>query len=192
MANKNNPGNPRQAAVPASPATASPATAAPQEKGKLQDVKDSVGSAAEAAREKASEIGDRAREQARDVGEQVKVGAQLASMTSKAVASDAIDTLKDKAEEQKNAGANAVGRLARSAGEAADNVESTSPYVANAIRQTANAVERTASDIGNSDLNDLVKAVGEYGQKRPMVLLAAGVVGGILLGRIFGSTNNRT
>ncbi len=102
----------------------------------------------------------------------------------KEAAGDMLSSIKQGAESQKTAAADAVANLSARAGEAADDLEQTSPQIANALRKTASAVESAATDIRDKDFDELAHAVVDFGRKRPMALLAMGLLGGVMLGRL--------
>jgi ABC-type transporter Mla subunit MlaD len=118
---------------------------------------------------------------------------------SKAVAGDALEkasastsqfgaglaeTLREGAETQKNAGADAVTTLARSARNAADDLENKSPEVARLVRSSANVVERVSTDLRNQSLADLVDATSNFAVRHPVAFFGCGVLAGFVAARL--------
>jgi uncharacterized protein YbjQ (UPF0145 family) len=101
-----------------------------------------------------------------------------------AVASDASSAFKDAVETNKTAGADAVVNLARSAKDAADGIEGTSPQIAKIVRNTADSVEKISTDIRDSSVGELVDAVTDFAKRRPAAFFGCGIVAGIVLSRL--------
>jgi ElaB/YqjD/DUF883 family membrane-anchored ribosome-binding protein len=94
------------------------------------------------------------------------------------------DTLRQGAETQKNAGADAVTALARSARNAADDLENRSPEAARLVRSSANAVERVSTDLRNQSLADLVDATSNFAVRHPVAFFGCGVLAGFVAARL--------
>lgn len=166
------------------------------EKGILKKAGDMRDTAAEYASGKAGQAAEKAG-QARDyvagkageAGETISTAAQAGGALGRAAVSDIGHGVGDAVESQTRNAAGAVESLAHSVGERANGLQETSPHLASTIKGAANAVENAARRAGESDLDDLARAVTDFGQKRPFTLLAVGVVGGLVLGRILNSSN---
>jgi ElaB/YqjD/DUF883 family membrane-anchored ribosome-binding protein len=129
---------------------------------------------------------------AKSVSELGSQASDLASDTKSTVskiASGVADNLRDGVENQKNAGADVVASLARSARDAADSMESTSPQVANLVRSSANAVEKASKDFREQSLGDIMDSAGEFAAKQPVAFFGCGILAGLLISRLLTSSN---
>jgi ABC-type transporter Mla subunit MlaD len=95
------------------------------------------------------------------------------------------DTFVQGAETQKNAGADAVTTLARSARDAADGMQESSPEVARLVRSSADAVERVSTDLRNQSLSDLAEATSNFAARYPIAFFGCGVLAGFIAARLF-------
>jgi ElaB/YqjD/DUF883 family membrane-anchored ribosome-binding protein len=145
----------------------------------------------EKAKEGAGEAMNSAVETAREYTDKATSSAGATMERGKEMAGEMFTSLKEGAESQKVAAADAVANLSHRAGEAADSLEETSPQLANALRKTASVVETAATDVRDKDFDELAHAVAEFGRRRPFAMLAMGVVGGVVLGRLLSSSDRR-
>ena len=106
------------------------------------------------------------------------------------LASNAAETFKSAVEDQKTAGAGAIGDVARAAKDAADNFQDRAPELANAVRTVAGRVEGISNDIRDRSVNELMSAVTEFAGQRPMAFFGCGILAGLVISRLF-STSNR-
>jgi len=118
-------------------------------------------------------------------GEALSEGQKRSSELAGGVA----QTLRDGAEAQKNAGASAVASLARSAREAAENLEGSAPEAARLVRSSADAVERLSTRLKDQSLSDIAASVASLARRQPLLAIGGGVVAGIVLGRLLASSN---
>lgn len=106
------------------------------------------------------------------------------------LASNAAETFKSAVEDQKTAGAGAIGDVARAAKDAADNFQDRAPELANAVRTVAGRVEGISNDIRDRSVNELMSAVTEFAAQKPMAFFGCGILAGLVISRLF-STSNR-
>lgn len=135
---------------------------------------------------------------ARKEGEKAldSAGAAASSLVSgaKASASDfannAAESFKTAVEDQKTAGAGAIGDVARAAKDAAENFQDRAPELASAVRTVANRVEGISNDIRDRSVGDLMTSVTAFAGERPITFFGCGIVAGLVISRLF-STSNR-
>ena len=106
------------------------------------------------------------------------------------LASNAAETFKSAVEEQKTAGAGAIGDVARAAKGAADNFQQRAPELANAVRTVAERVEGVSNDIRDRSVNELMSSVAEFAGQKPMAFFGCGILAGLVVSRLL-STSNR-
>ena len=106
------------------------------------------------------------------------------------LASNAAETFKSAVEDQKTAGAGAIGDVARAAKDAADNFQDRAPELANAVRTVAGRVEGISNDIRDRSINELMSSVTEFAGQKPMAFFGCGILAGLVISRLF-STSNR-
>ena len=111
-------------------------------------------------------------------------GASVSRMTS-----GLADSLREGVETQKNAGADAVASLARSARDAARGMDDTSPQVANLVRASADAVESASNSFRQQSLGDILDSAGEFAAKQPVAFFGCGVLAGLIISRLFAPSN---
>lgn len=137
--------------------------------------------------ERSDDLGDARNEGAKAVDHAKESASMLASAAKNAasdLAANAAETFKSAVHEQKSAGADAVGDLARAAKGAADNFQDRAPELANMVRNVADRVEGVSNDIRDRSLNDLITSVTEFASARPMAFLGCGVLAGVVLSRL--------
>jgi hypothetical protein len=131
--------------------------------------------------------GDKALKQA---GDAVSKLASDAKDSVAEFASNAADTFKSSVEEQKTAGAGAIGDVARAAKGAADNFQDRAPELANAVRNVANRVEGVSNDIRDRSVNELMGSVADFAAEKPLAFFGCGILAGLVISRLL-STSNR-
>ena len=104
-------------------------------------------------------------------------------------AGNAAETFKSAVEEQKTAGAGAIGDVARAAKGAADNFQDRAPELANAVRTVAGKVEGISNDIRDRSVNELMAAVTEFAGQKPMAFFGCGILAGLVISRLLSSSN---
>ena len=107
-----------------------------------------------------------------------------AASSASAMAGDVADHLKDGAEAQKNAGADAISGMARSARDAAGKLDETSPQLAGLVRQSADAVERVSTNIRGQSLGELMESASQFAARQPAAFFGVGILAGLVLSRM--------
>jgi uncharacterized protein YbjQ (UPF0145 family) len=124
-----------------------------------------------------------------DVQNLASTAAQEGKAYAGAVASDASSAFKEAVETNKAAGADAVVNLARSAKDAADGIEGTSPQIAKIVRNAADGVEKISTDIRDGSISELLEAVTDFAKRRPAAFFGCGIVAGIVLSRLMRTSH---
>jgi ABC-type transporter Mla subunit MlaD len=106
------------------------------------------------------------------------------------LATNAAETFKSAVEDQKTAGAGAIGDAARAAKDAADKYQDRSPELANAVRTVAGRVEGISNDIRDRSIKELMSSVTEFAGQKPMAFFGCGFLAGLVISRLL-STSNR-
>ena len=113
--------------------------------------------------------------------------------SAKASASDfagsAAETFKSAVEDQKTAGAGAIGDVARAAKDAADNFQNRAPELAKAVKTVAGRVEGISNDIRDRSVNELMASVTEFAGQKPMAFFGCGILAGLVISRLLRSSN---
>jgi hypothetical protein len=136
--------------------------------------KDAVGEAAQTAKTEASNLGHDLKAH----------GEQLVH--------DARARAEDMAEQQKAAGADQVEGMARAAGKAADELEATSPQLAQYVRQAASAAEDFSRSIRNRNFGEILEDVTAYARREPVMFFGITVAAGFAISRFLKSTAERS
>lgn len=105
-------------------------------------------------------------------------------------AGNAADSFKSAVEDQKTAGAGAIGDVARAAKGAAENFQDRAPELANAVRTVAEKVEGISNNVRDRSVNDLMASVTEFAGQKPMAFFGCGILAGLVISRLL-STSNR-
>jgi hypothetical protein len=90
----------------------------------------------------------------------------------------------DLADRSKEAGADAVAGVARTAQALADSVASDSPAIAEYVRGAGQKIDRLATDLREKKLGDLLGSAAEFGRSHPAALLAGAALVGFALSRV--------
>jgi hypothetical protein len=104
-------------------------------------------------------------------------------------ASGTAQAFKEAVEDQKSAGAEAVGDLARAARGAAEGFQDRAPQLAGAVRTVADRVENVSNDIRDRPVNDLMASVTDFAGSRPWTFFACGILAGVVLSRLLSSSD---
>lgn len=124
-----------------------------------------------------------------DVQNLASTAAEEGKAYAGAVASDASSVFKEAVESNKTAGADAVVNLARSAKDAADGIEGTSPQIAKIVRSAAESVEKISTDIRDRNVGELFDTVSDFAKRQPAAFFGCGIVAGIVLSRLMRSSS---
>lgn len=135
---------------------------------------------------KAGEEGGKAIENATDAAASLLSSAKASAGD---FAGNAAETFKSAVEEQKTAGAGAIGDVARAAKGAADNFQDRAPELANAVRTVAGRVEGISNDIRDRSVNELMATVTEFAGQKPMAFFGCGILAGLVISRLLSSSN---
>ena len=114
-----------------------------------------------------------------------------AAASASKLTGDVLDNLREGAEAQKNAGADAVASLARSARDAAGRIDETSPQIAGLVRQSADTVERASASIRSQSIGELMDATSAFATKQPVAFFGVGILAGLVLSRLLRDSGAR-
>ena len=144
----------------------------------FSDARREAGKTAESASDAASKLMNAAKSSA----------SNLASSASD-IAGNAAETFKSAIEDQKTAGAGAIGDVARAAKGAAENFQDRAPELANAVRRVAGRVEDISDDIRDRPINELMASVAEFAGQKPIAFFGCGILAGLVVSRLLSSSN---
>ncbi len=148
---------------------------------------------AEAAMESIKDAASTAADTAKSTFDGMKDAAGTVAGSAKStltgMASDAAKAFTDAVAEQKTAGAGAIADVARSARESADGFKDQAPQVANAVRSVAGSIERASNDIKDRSVNQLMDSVSAFAHRQPLAFLGCGILGGLILSRLFSASD---
>ena len=88
------------------------------------------------------------------------------------------------ADKSKQAGADAVAGLGRTATTIADSVAEQSPAIADYVRGAGAKIDRLASDLRDKKVGDLMTSAVEFGRSQPVVMIAGAALVGFALSRL--------
>jgi hypothetical protein len=132
-------------------------------------------------------------EEAKSSISDVKDAAQKLAESAKASVSDyaatTVKAFQDATEQQKTAGAGAIGDVARAAKDAAQGFEESSPQFASVVRTVADKVEVVSNDIRDRSIGELTESVLDFAKQRPAAFFGCGIVVGVVLARLFSSSS---
>jgi hypothetical protein len=92
------------------------------------------------------------------------------------------------AEEQKKAGADQIGGVARAIHGAADEVERELPQVAGFVHDAAAKLEGAAASLRERSIDDLVHSLNNFARKQPVTFFGGAVLAGFALSRFLKSS----
>ena len=90
----------------------------------------------------------------------------------------------DIADRSKQAGAEAIAGVARTAQTLADSVAQDSPAIADYVRGAGQKIDLLATDLREKKVGDLLSSAAEFGRSQPAVLLAGAALVGFALSRL--------
>ena len=106
-----------------------------------------------------------------------------------------IQDIKDQAlrnaEQQKDAGADRIGGVAKVAHGVARELEDEFPLGAAYVHEAAAQLEAGATKLRESRIEDLVKGVGRMARTQPAVFFGGAMLAGVLLSRFLKSSSHR-
>jgi hypothetical protein len=115
-------------------------------------------------------------------------GAEIGQAVGQAVGRKAEDI----ADRSKQAGAEAIAGVARTAQTLADSVAQDSPAIADYVRGAGQKIDRLASDLREKKVGDLLSSAAQFGRSQPAVLLAGAALVGFALSRLIKAGATRS
>ena len=110
----------------------------------------------------------------------------------RAKAAEVIDPLKDQAreaaEEQKQAGAEQIGSVARAVHGAAGELEHELPHAAGYVHEAADRLDRAASALRERSVDDLFRSLSDFARSQPATFFGSAVFAGFALSRFLKSS----
>lgn len=146
-----------------------------------RDLKDQAVAGGRDLKEKVSEL-------AHSSTEAVKEQASEFADAAKGFVSQAGETLKQRAYEQKGAGADYVSNIAESIRRAAREFDNDLPIAATYIRKAADKVEDVSDTVREGDFQDLVRGAQSFAQRQPTAFLGLAVLAGFGVVRFLKSS----
>ena len=110
--------------------------------------------------------------------------ADQASGVARAVGEAVGKKVEEVADESKQAGADAVAGLGRTASTIADSVAEQSPALADYVRGAGEKIDRLATDLRDKKVGDLMTSAVEFGRSQPIAMIAGAVLVGFALSRL--------
>ena len=92
-------------------------------------------------------------------------------------------------EDQKMRGADAIRHVARAIDSAATELDSQSPMIARAVRETARQVEGLSDNLSGRSVNQLIHSAAELARAQPALFIGGSVVAGFALARFLMSSS---
>ena len=107
-----------------------------------------------------------------------------ASGAARAVGEAVGKKVEEVADKSKQAGADAVAGLGRTASTIADSVAEQSPAIADYVRGAGEKIDRLATNLRDRKVGDLMNSAVEYGRSQPIVMIAGAALVGFALSRL--------
>jgi hypothetical protein len=142
--------------------------------------------------EQAGALAHDLKDQAAEAGRQIKGHAADLAEGAKGLASDAGDRLRDTLADQKAAGADYVGGIAKAVRRAAGEFDEELPQAAQYIRRAAEQMDGVSNALRRRDFNELLGGVQDFARRQPTAFLGATVLAGFVLVRFLKSSNAAT
>jgi vacuolar-type H+-ATPase subunit E/Vma4 len=153
-----------------------------------RDAAEKVQEAGARARAGASEIGDEARRTAGKVQDEIAAAAE----SVKEQVGEAAQTVKQRAramaDDQKTAGAEQLGGLARAINQAADELQDEMPQAAGFVREAATRVDNVSHMIRERSIEDLVQGANNFARTNTIAFFGMSLVAGFALSRFLKSS----
>lgn len=134
------------------------------------------------------QVQDSAARAIHDLRDQAGAAVEEAKSQTGELASSATARVRGIIEEQKSAGAQALGAMARAAQDAAGQLEERTPMVARAVRQAAAGADRISRDVRERGAGDLANTVADFARREPVAFFAGSVLAGLVLARFVKSS----
>lgn len=155
-------------------ANSGPGGRQPGSKSTKQQVQDTANEAVEAGRD----LKDRVVGLAESSVEQARARAEEFAETAKEFASEAGETLKQRAYEQKEAGADYISNIADAIRRASHEFDNDLPIAGLYMRKAASKVEEISDTVHYGDLSTLVRGVQDFARRQPTAFLGLAVLAG--------------
>jgi hypothetical protein len=111
-------------------------------------------------------------------------GADQAAGVARAVGEAVGKKVEEVADKSKQAGADAVAGLGRTASTIADGVAEQSPAIADYVRGAGEKIDRLATDLRDKKVGDLMASAVEFGRSQPIAMIAGAALVGFALSRL--------
>ena len=108
------------------------------------------------------------------------------------VASTATESVYGLAEDQKNAAADKVGRVAEIVHGAAEALERELPHTAHYVRQAGSNIDGAAEAIRRQSIATVLELVGEFARRQPMLAMGISAMAGLAFARFLRSSSGRS
>jgi hypothetical protein len=131
-------------------------------------------------------------------GTQSDTAGNLSALADSATAKlgEVAEPVKEKAievaQQQKDAGAEQVGHIARAMHGAASALEQEMPQFANYVHDAGQKLEQLAGDLRDGSVNELMDRFGRYAKDQPALLFGGAMVAGFALTRFLKSSAKHT
>jgi gas vesicle protein len=108
---------------------------------------------------------------------------------AKGMAGSASDKLYEAVDDQKQTGADYIGRIAETIRRAGREVEKEIPFVGPYVRQAASQVDQISETVRNGDVSDLMTTVQDFARRQPMAFLGITTLAGFAAVRFIKSSS---
>jgi len=122
--------------------------------------------------------------------EAARAAAEVRQQSSE-IASTAMEQAENYASEQKEAGAQHVANFARAVERAADELEASSPELAQYAQSAASTVTRFSDTLRQSNVRELLDEANDFARREPALFFGAAIVAGMALSRFLRSSAER-
>jgi len=156
-----------------------------QNAGSPQDLKDQMTDAGSEIKQRAGDVLRASTETARDKFKE-------AADAAKEAAAGTADRLQDQAREQKQSGADFVGRFAGNIRDAARAFENDVPFAARSINSAAEYVDEAAEKIRNGSFRDLLDGATDFAKRQPAAFLGLSVLAGFAAVRFLKASGSQS
>jgi hypothetical protein len=123
--------------------------------------------------------------QAEYVAEDAKTALDAASVTVK-------ERARTVAEQQKKAGADQIGGVARAIHGAAHEIEQEMPHAAGFIHDAAAKLEGAANSLRDRSVDDLIRSLNKFARSQPAAFVGGAVLAGFALSRFLKSSSGHS
>jgi hypothetical protein len=137
---------------------------------------------------KFSNIDDAAQHPKSDWKQQVSSAAEQAQTEAAGMIEPLKEQAREAAEQQKAAGAEQIGSVARAVHGAAGELEKELPHAARYIHDAADRIESAAATLRERNVDDLFRSVSEFARNQPATFFGSAVFAGFALSRFLKSS----